>query len=74
MSETSRKTFCIECAHRNVCQYKDKYLDLVEQIRNSSIKYKGCDGKMSTTLITDIDFVTLRDPLCKYYSFESSIR
>ena len=57
MSETSRKTFCTGCAHRNVCQYRDKYLDLVAQIR-----------KASTTLITDIDFVTLRDPLCKYYS------
>lgn len=54
---------CSSCSHRDVCAYKDNYLNVVNSLVEAFYKSHK----------NDREFMDFRDPLCKFYSKESSI-
>ena len=37
MSEGVKETLCTRCAHREVCAYKQDFLDIVKAVENASV-------------------------------------
>lgn len=37
MSEGVKETLCTRCAHREVCIYKQDFLDIIKAVENASI-------------------------------------
>lgn len=54
--------FCSSCSHKDVCVYKDVYLNMVNSLVETFYKSNK----------NDIEFMDFRDPLCRFYSKESS--
>lgn len=63
-----RETICTNCVHCEVCRYKEKYLEAVKAIQNVGVDFDSGDGKVAMQKISMIDFITLRDPDCKFFS------
>lgn len=57
-----RETICTSCVHREVCVYKQTYLEYL----------KTCE-KMHSEYRDDISFIRKSDPGCKYCMDKSSI-
>ena len=57
-----RETLCSSCSHRNVCAYKDDYLNMVKSLQEMFYKLPE----------NERDFMYLRDPDCKFHSKELS--
>lgn len=55
-----RETFCSSCSHKNVCAHKNDYLNMVKSLQEMFYKFPK----------NEIDFMYLRDPVCKFYSKE----
>lgn len=63
----SRETICSNCEHFMVCQYKQTYMDAVDAIQRATINQGRDDGSVSMKPVSSIDFITLRDPTCKFF-------
>jgi hypothetical protein len=57
-----RETICTDCIHREVCIYKQTYLEYLEMSEKMRSNYKN-----------DISFINHTDPDCKYCMKKSSI-
>ena len=55
MPDTGVKTLCTLCAHKEVCTYKQDYLDFIKAIENA------------TTNASHRDFIGAISVGCKYY-------
>ena len=69
----TKETDCTKCAHRNVCKYKDDYLDILSAISNADIVQHHSDGTVSTKKITSFDFVYKPSIICKHCKCDSPI-
>lgn len=74
MSERVKETLCTRCAHREVCTYKQDFLDIVKAIENASIVRDTPDGKITSKKITDYDFISEITINCKYYQIFKTCR
>ena len=54
-----RETCCSTCCHGEVCAHKDNYLAMVKSLGEMFYKFPE----------NERDFMCLRDPDCKFYSF-----
>lgn len=57
-----RETVCTNCVHREVCMYKQSYLEYLDACEKLYSDYKD-----------DISFIRKIDPDCKHCIKESSI-
>lgn len=56
------EVLCRSCSHKDVCAYRDDYLNMVNSLVD--IFYKSNKN--------DREFMDFRDPLCRFYSKELS--
>lgn len=64
MDEVMEEILCSSCSHRDVCAYKDNYLNVVNSLVETFYKSNKNDREL----------MVFRDPLCKFYSKESRAR
>lgn len=55
-----RETLCSSCGRRDVCAYKDDYLNIAKSLQEVFCKFPESDR----------GFMYLRDPDCRFYSKE----
>lgn len=66
MSEEVKETLCTRCAHREVCAYKQDYLDILKAVENASVVSDISDGKITSKKVIDYDFISKIFVGCKY--------
>ncbi len=62
MSEGVRETICTSCIHREVCMYKQTYLN-----------YLSACEEMNRNYPDDISFIRKSDPDCNFYKKKSDV-
>jgi len=62
MGEGVRETICTSCVHREVCVYKQTYLE-----------YLGACEKMRGDYPDDISFIKKSDPNCIFHKKRSDV-
>lgn len=66
MSEAVKETACLRCVHRNVCIFKNDYLEVYNAIQNAVVTKEAKDGKVSLKRVTDYDFIRNISVKCRY--------
>lgn len=67
MSERVKETLCTKCSHREVCIYKQDYLNIIKAVENAVIEQSSIDGKYGQLKVTDFDFIGSISIACRYY-------
>lgn len=67
MFEEVKETLCAHCAHREVCAYKQDYLDILKAVENAKVVKDTPDGKIASKKVTFYDFIDKISITCKYY-------
>ena len=62
----ARETSCTRCAHRDVCMYKNDYLDILKAVTGATVSKLSSDGKMSLKKVESFDFISRIDVICRY--------
>ena len=62
-----KETLCTCCTHREVCAYKQDYLDILKAVENTSITRDTPDGKITSKKVIHYDFIGGISVSCKYY-------
>ena len=62
-----KETLCTRCAHREVCIYKQDYIDIIKAIENATVTQDTPDG-ITSKEVTQYDFISGISVSCKYYS------
>ena len=74
MSEGVKETLCTRCAHREVCAYKQDFLDIVKAVENASVIRDTPDGKIASKKVIYYDFISEITINCKYYQIFKTCR
>lgn len=68
MSERVKETLCTHCAHRQVCIYKQDYLNIIKAIENVVVEKTSIDGKgVQFKKVSDFDFISSTSIAYRYY-------
>lgn len=67
MFEEVKETLCTRCIHREVCIYKQDYLDILKAIENASVIRDTPDRKITSKKVICYDFISEISVGCKYY-------
>lgn len=67
MFEGVKETLCTRCAHREVCAYRQDYLDILEAVENASVIRDTPDRKITSKKVICYDFIGEISIGCKYY-------
>ena len=62
-----KETLCTRCAHREVCIYKQDYIDILNAVENAAVIQETPDV-IASTKVTQYDFISGISVGCKYYS------
>ena len=62
-----KETLCTRCAHREVCIYKQDYIDILKAVENATLARDTPDGIASKKVI-QYDFINGISVGCKYYT------
>ena len=62
-----KETLCTRCAHREVCTYKQDYLDVLKAVEDASVIRGTLDGKITSKKVTCYEFIGEISVGCKYY-------
>ena len=62
-----KETLCTRCAHREVCIYKQDYIDILKAVENATVIQDTSDG-ITSKKVTQYDFISGISVGCKYYS------
>lgn len=62
-----KETLCTRCAHREVCIYKQVYIDILKAVENATVTQDTPDG-ITSKKVTQYDFISGISVSCKYYS------
>ena len=71
MSEGVKEILCTQCAHREVCAYKQDFLDIVKAIEKASVVRDTPDGKITSKKVIYYDFISEIFVGCKYHQIGS---
>ena len=71
MSKGVKETLCTRCAHREVCAYKQDFLDIVKAVENASIVRNTPDGEITSKKVINYDFISEISVGCKYHQIGS---
>ena len=71
MSEGVKETLCTRCAHREVCIYKQDFLDIIKAVENASVVRDTPDGKITSKKVIYYDFISEISVGCKYHQIGS---
>ena len=67
MPEGVKETLCTHCTHREVCAYKQDYLDILKAIEDVKVFRDTPDGKIASKRVVCYDFINQISITCKYY-------
>lgn len=67
MFEGVKETLCTHCVHREVCTYKQDYLDILKAVENASVIKDAPDRKITSKKVINYDFISKISVGCKYY-------
>ena len=62
-----KETLCTRCAHREVCIYKQDYIDILKAVENATVTQNTPDG-ITSNKVTQYDFINGISVSCKYYT------
>lgn len=62
-----KQTLCTRCAHREVCIYKQDFLDIIKAVENAAVTRDTPDGKITSKKVIHYDFIREISVGCKYY-------
>lgn len=62
-----KETLCTRCAHREVCTYKQDYLDILKAVENATVTRDTHDGKITSKKVIHYDFISGISVGCKYH-------
>lgn len=48
-----KETLCTRCAHREVCAYKQDFLDIIKAVENAAVTRDTPDGKITACQRSD---------------------
>lgn len=51
----TKETLCTRCAHREVCTYKQDYLDILKAVDNATVTRDTPDGKIASKKVIHYD-------------------
>ena len=68
-----RETSCTRCVHREVCMYKNDYLDILKAVAGATVSKLSSDGKMSLKKVESFDFISGIDVICRYSKEEPTL-
>lgn len=63
----AKETLCTRCAHRDVCVYKQDYLDILKSVENATVARGTPDGKIASKKVFHYDFIGEISVKCKHY-------
>ena len=63
----TKETLCTRCAHREVCTYKQDYLDILKAVDNATVTRDTPDGKITSKKVIHYDFISGVSVGCKYH-------
>lgn len=66
MNQGVRETSCTSCVHREVCMYKNEYLDILKAVSDATVNKATPDGRMSMKKVSSFDFISSIDVVCRY--------
>ena len=55
-----KETLCTRCAHREVCAYKQDFLDIIKAVENAAVTRNTPDGKITSKKV-------IHSVGCKYH-------
>lgn len=67
ISERRKETLCTRCAHREVCAYKQDFLDIIKAVENAAVTRDTPDGKITSKKVIHYDFISEISVGCKYH-------
>jgi hypothetical protein len=67
MFEGVKEPLCTRCVHREVCTYKQDYLDILKAVENTSVIRDTPDRKITSKKVICYDFISEIAVCCKYY-------
>lgn len=67
MFEGVKETLCTHCVHREICAYKQDYLDILKAVENASLVKYTPGGNITSKKVTSYDFIGNVSITCKYY-------
>lgn len=53
-----KETLCTRCAHREVCAYKQDFLDIIKAVENAAVTRDTPDGKITSKKVIHYDFIS----------------
>lgn len=62
-----KETLCTRCAHREVCAYKQDFLDIIKAVENAAVTRDTPDGKITSKKVIHYDFISEISVGCKYH-------
>ena len=62
-----KETLCTRCAHKEVCIYKQDFIDILKAVENATVTQNTPDG-ITSNKVTQYDFISGISVGCKYYS------
>lgn len=68
MPEGVKETLCTYCIHREVCAYKQDFLDIIKAVEDATIIKDFLDGSASSKKVTCYDFIGGIYLSCKYFA------
>ena len=67
MIDAIKEVSCTLCVHREVCAYKQDYIDILKAVENAAITKDTADEKIASKKVTNYDFISGISVGCKYY-------
>ena len=62
-----KETLCTRCVHREVCIYKQDFIDIINAIENAAVTQYTPDV-IASKKVTQYDFISGISVGCKYYA------
>nr|DAK92786.1 MAG TPA: hypothetical protein [Caudoviricetes sp.] len=66
MAERCKEPLCTHCIHREVCVYKEDYLELVRVLQTLRIS-KTVGNTIRSTLVSNLAFFGENTPPCRFH-------
>ena len=70
MAEVVKEALCASCMHKDVCKFRDSYLELTDLIHRSianTVNSKVIANTVNSKVKDKYDFIEIQDPKCTYY-------
>lgn len=68
MSDGVMETACTRCYHKEVCMYKQNFLDINKAVLEATVTKRNDDGRISMKRVTDFECLGEIRVYCRYFT------